>query len=268
MAEYYYRVDPRLVHATVTNAWVPELRVERLVVIDDQVVQDRRRMNILSMSAMEEVEVEFTPATKATGTCSREREGDALVLFSSLDGVQAAVRAGLELDELNVGHLPAINGSSAMHPAVFLGPKDLALLQSLHQAGTRVYIQPLPHDPPISPLGIPRPIQVKRPRRRTDPPERVAPAATARAEFQVVNERGLHLRAAHVLAHAASSYEGDVRVGRDGQLVNAKSLLGLTTLGAGKGTRLTVEVVGPRADGMLHRLGELFAGGFQEGSDP
>ena len=87
-----------------------------------------------------------------------------------------------------------------------------------------------------------------------------------KAQLEVVNERGLHLRAAHVLAQLVSGMEAEVRVGRAKELVNAKSLLGLTTLGAVQGTMLDVEVEGPKARASMDRIKALFASGFEEGA--
>jgi len=260
----FFRVDPRLVHATVMNAWVPELLVRHIVVADGPLMEDPRRRNILHMSAMEEVEVSFAREEDLGSHLSRlDSSGNVLVMFTSVASVEAAVAAGAPVDELNVGHLPAVNGASAMHPAVYLGPEDVRRLGQLSRDGVRVYVQPLPHDPAVSPVGIPRPVPVRRPRRPGGAP--AGSAGVASAEVEVVNERGLHLRAAHVLADFVGQYEGQVRVGRPEQLVNAKSLLGITTLGASRGTRLTVEVEGPDHDAFLERLRELFASGFEEG---
>jgi len=262
MAEIYYRVDPRLVHATVMNAWVPELEVGRLVIADGSVVGDARRRHILQMSAMDEVEVQFVTPDALPSVL--DGEVDALVLFSDVDGVMAAAESGVEIDELNVGHLPAIDGRSARHPAVHLGPRDMGQLEKLQARGTQVYLQPLPNDPPLAPFGIPRPVAVKRPRR---PARRSASQGGTRGRrLQIVNERGLHLRAAHVLAHAAGKMACEVRVGREGRMVNAKSLLGLTTLGATRGSWLDVEVEGKGAAEALDELERLFARGFEEGA--
>ncbi|MEM1024123.1 MAG: HPr family phosphocarrier protein [Myxococcota bacterium] len=264
MPEVYFRVDPRLVHATVMNAWVPELEVGRLVIADAKVLADPRRRHILHMSAMDEVEVEFVvPARLGL----RLKEGaDALVLFSDVDSVMAAAEGGLAIDELNVGHLPATDGRSARHPAVHLGPRDVGQLERLQKEGTRVYLQPLPNDPPLAPFGIPRPVAVKRPRRPA--PRSPSEGGVHRRRLQIVNERGLHLRAAHVLAHAAGKMSCEVRVGRNERMVNAKSLLGLTTLGAARGSWLDVEVEGPGAVGALDELEALFESGFTEGAGP
>jgi phosphocarrier protein len=89
---------------------------------------------------------------------------------------------------------------------------------------------------------------------------------TIKATLEVVNERGLHLRAAHVLAQLASKLEADVSVGKGTNLVNAKSLLGLTTLGATCGTKLDVVVTGAGARGAMEAIRDLFATGFYEGA--
>lgn len=264
LAMTFFRVDPRLVHATVMNAWVPELLVDHIVIADERIRDDARRRHILEMSAMEEVEVSFTrPADLRRHLDDLETSRNALVLFTGLEAVVAAVEAGAAIDELNVGHLPAVNGASAMHPAVYLGPEDVPRLEQLASAGVRVYVQPLPHDPAVSPVGIPRPVPVRRPRRRSS--VATSSPAVASAEVEVVNERGLHLRAAHVLAHFVGQYAGEVRVGRRDQLVNAKSLLGITTLGASRGTHLWVEVEGPGHEAFLEKVKALFASGFDEG---
>jgi phosphocarrier protein HPr len=266
LATTFFRVDPRLIHATVMNAWVPELMATHVVIADAEVQEDARRRHILEMSTLEEVELSFT-SEQELGQHLRalEASGNVLVLFTHVDAVARAVERGAEIDELNVGHLPAISGASPMHPAVHLGPEDLKRLQLLNAEGVRVYVQPLPHDSALSPIGIPRPVPVRRPRRRSSVASAASPGF-ATAEVEVVNERGLHLRAANVLAHFVSSYTGEVRVGRPGHLVNAKSLLGLTTLGAARGAQLVVEVEGPEQDEFLEKVRQLFAGGFDEGS--
>src|SRR5262245_11652835 len=53
-----YRVDPRLVHATLMNAWVPSISAQQLVIVDTEVASDPRARNILAMSAMD-VPIEF-----------------------------------------------------------------------------------------------------------------------------------------------------------------------------------------------------------------
>ncbi|MEO1235020.1 MAG: HPr family phosphocarrier protein, partial [Myxococcota bacterium] len=91
--------------------------------------------------------------------------------------------------------------------------------------------------------------------------------ARCAGQVEVVNERGLHLRAAHLLAQLSGQYEASVQVGWSGHMVNAKSLLGITTLGASKGSQLGLEVEGPDAEAAFAAIKELFACGFEEGTE-
>ncbi len=83
-------------------------------------------------------------------------------------------------------------------------------------------------------------------------------------EAEIVNKLGLHARASAKLTETASGFVSEVWLARNGRRVNAKSILGVMMLAAGKGTRVTVETEGPDADQALQALLGLIAGGFGE----
>ena len=88
------------------------------------------------------------------------------------------------------------------------------------------------------------------------------------AEVDVPNRLGLHARAAARFVHAANTFESRIVVGvagRGGADVNGKSILGLLTLAASRGTRLRVAADGADAQSAVDRLTKLVAGGFGEG---
>ena len=59
-------------------------------------------------------------------------------------------------------------------------------------------------------------------------------------------------------------FESDVQINVNGQRVNAKSIMGLLTLAAAQGTRMTVTAQGPDADQAMLAVRELIASGFGE----
>lgn len=85
-------------------------------------------------------------------------------------------------------------------------------------------------------------------------------------ELELVNELGLHARAAAKFVHMASQYPCQVEVELDGTRVDAKSILGLLLLAAPVGTRLIVRCTGERETAALQALAELVAGRFGEPS--
>jgi phosphocarrier protein len=84
-------------------------------------------------------------------------------------------------------------------------------------------------------------------------------------EVKITNKLGLHARAAAKLVHTANVYTSDVFIGGDHEEVNAKSILGLLTLAASKGTTLTVRAEGPDEADAVEALVGLFRDKFGEG---
>jgi len=87
---------------------------------------------------------------------------------------------------------------------------------------------------------------------------------TASAVVDICNSRGLHARASAKFVKLASEYEADIRVTRDGVTVNALSIMGLLTLGAGNGCGVTIEAEGPDAAAAVGALRDLVARRFDE----
>ena len=76
-------------------------------------------------------------------------------------------------------------------------------------------------------------------------------------EVTIVNRLGLHARAAAKFVHLASGFTSRVTVSRDGTRVDGKSILGLLTLAASKGTKLHVIIQGDDEAEAALRISEL-----------
>jgi phosphocarrier protein len=85
------------------------------------------------------------------------------------------------------------------------------------------------------------------------------------AELTVTNKLGLHARASAKLTQVASQFAAEVWLTRNGRRVNAKSIMGVMMLAAGRGAALTVEAEGADAEAALAAIRELVAGKFGEG---
>ncbi len=81
-------------------------------------------------------------------------------------------------------------------------------------------------------------------------------------EVEIVNTRGLNARASRKLAQLAVKYRCVVSLTRNGRKVNAKSLMGLIVLAAGKGSHLVLETHGSDETEALDAIVALIAGGF------
>ena len=84
-------------------------------------------------------------------------------------------------------------------------------------------------------------------------------------EVEIVNKLGLHARASAKLTQLAAKYQSDVQMSRNGRKVNAKSIMGVMMLAAGKGAKVVVEVDGPdeseAMDAIIALVGDYFGEG-------
>lgn len=83
-------------------------------------------------------------------------------------------------------------------------------------------------------------------------------------EIIIVNKLGLHARAAAKFVNLASSFESEINLGRNGQRVNGKSIMGVMMLAASKGTTLELSAEGSDAEMALQQLETLVAERFGE----
>ncbi len=87
----------------------------------------------------------------------------------------------------------------------------------------------------------------------------------ATGRFTIVNQLGLHARAATKLVQLASKYPCEVEVAREDQAANGKSVMGVLLLCGSKGTVIDVRARGEQAEDCVRAIGALIAGKFGEG---
>ena len=86
---------------------------------------------------------------------------------------------------------------------------------------------------------------------------------TARS-LEIVNEKGLHARAAAKFVEVVEAHDAGAQVEKDGMRVAGDSIMGLLTLGAARGATITVETDGADAVRLAEALEKLVANGFGE----
>lgn len=80
----------------------------------------------------------------------------------------------------------------------------------------------------------------------------------------IINPTGLHARPAALFVKAASGFKSAIRVIFDGREADAKSILGVMTLGIKQNSQVTLRAEGEDAENAIETLAALIANGFQE----
>jgi phosphocarrier protein HPr len=92
----------------------------------------------------------------------------------------------------------------------------------------------------------------------------MSPMSRCVATVEVVNKRGLHARASAKLVECAARFKSHITVGKDGQCVDARSIMGLMLLAAPIGTSIEISAAGEDAKEALTAIVALVEAKFGE----
>ncbi len=83
-------------------------------------------------------------------------------------------------------------------------------------------------------------------------------------EVTIINRSGLHTRPAATLVKTAAKFKSDFFINKDGMEINGKSIIGVMTLAAEQGAKLTLRFLGPDEEEAARCVVDLIERGFDE----
>ena len=87
---------------------------------------------------------------------------------------------------------------------------------------------------------------------------------TVGQEVVIRNEMGLHARSAGKIVKISEKFESQIRLCRDGNVADGKSILDILTLACPKGSVIRLEATGPDAELAIREIAGLISRGFEE----
>jgi mannose/fructose/N-acetylgalactosamine-specific phosphotransferase system component IIB len=147
-----FRIDDRLIHGQVVEAWVPYLKAEEIVVVSDEIAADELRRTIMRFSTPEGVSLTILPVAEALIYLSGDKGGrNALVLLPGLKEAADMISRGLPMRSLNIGGMHYSAGKNfSIGKAIFLSEEDRGYLKSISAAGVELEGRGVPTDKPIN----------------------------------------------------------------------------------------------------------------------
>ncbi len=85
-----------------------------------------------------------------------------------------------------------------------------------------------------------------------------------RKKIEIKNRLGMHARASALLVETVNRFSADVKISKDDNVVNARSIMGVLTLGAAKGSKIRVETRGDDAQEAMLAIEQLIEDKFRE----
>ncbi len=142
------RIDNRLIHGQVIEAWVPHVHADHIVVVDDDVAVDPLQRSILELATPSNIQLDICTVDQAVrmyreGSFSRTHT---IVLFANPQEAFAAFDAGFGFSVLNVGNLHYAEGKKRVTQSVCCNREEMSILRRFAQSGVTVEIRAVPRD--------------------------------------------------------------------------------------------------------------------------
>ncbi|HLL55037.1 MAG TPA: PTS sugar transporter subunit IIB [Myxococcaceae bacterium] len=143
------RVDNRLIHGQVIEAWLPHLRVEHLVVADDEACENALMREAMKMAVPSTIEVTIRPLAEVDYRALVGDKKKTLLLMRDVSNVVEAREKGLPVQHVNLGNVHFSAGRKQVSASVFLSPTELVQLKMLAEQGAEVEARGVPTDRPV-----------------------------------------------------------------------------------------------------------------------
>ena len=128
----WFRVDFRLVHCLVIEAWLPYTGSKHLIVANDELAGDMLRQQIVELAVPQRITTHFVPVRDLAATLDRCGD-DSFVLFANCQDARRACDDGIEMSVLNMGNLHYGPDKLQVLPHVALSVQDREDLRIIRQ---------------------------------------------------------------------------------------------------------------------------------------
>ena len=146
------RIDSRLIHGQVLEAWVPHVRADCIVVVNDEAANTPLQRMIMQAAVPRDILLEISAVDAAPALLASPELGRRRVLLLFVDAADAlrACRLKVGYDKLNLGNMHAAEGKARYNCTIALDQCDIDRLSEIEATGVRVVAQCVPADREVS----------------------------------------------------------------------------------------------------------------------
>lgn len=140
------RIDERLLHGQVVVSWIPYLKADEVLIVDDEYANDDFMSLLIKNAAPDNVKVQVLDYLNATDYLnSDDKETRILILLRSVEYLKKLIDSGVVLHKINVGNLSSSPDREQYYNSVYLSNTELNLLKEIAKQSD-VEIKMLPND--------------------------------------------------------------------------------------------------------------------------
>jgi len=142
------RIDCRLVHGQVVEAWIPHVKANSLIVANDEIEANPVLRSVMELAVPVGVKARFCRLDQVTKMLKEaDRAGErSILLVSNASDAMRARKDGAGFTVLNIGNLHFEEGKVQITSSVFFTPEDFNALQWFRSNGVSVYVKGTPFE--------------------------------------------------------------------------------------------------------------------------
>ena len=140
----FTRVDNRLIHGQVVQAWLPKIKTDKVLVISKQAAHNTFMAKMMRLALPQGYALDILEAAKALETLKNDQEKKVFLLVEDLTQLLELVEQGLVLQKVNIGNTQYEEGKKEFAAGVYFGKEDLAIISKLKNRSIVFSIKALP----------------------------------------------------------------------------------------------------------------------------
>jgi PTS system mannose-specific IIB component len=145
----FLRIDDRLIHGQVIVGWLPEIKPDRLVVVNDKISDDFMRQEMMALSVPPEIDLQFYSTSEIDDA---KVSSDTFILVASPQDAWSCLEKGIKPRRFNVGGMHSRDNKEEIFEALHLDHQDRKFFEMILESGIDPVFQPTPQNEPV-PLG-------------------------------------------------------------------------------------------------------------------
>lgn len=146
----FLRIDSRLIHGQVVEAWLPGLKVARVAVADDEAAHSPLMKVAMGLAVPPELEVDILPLRDTPFAAYAGDKMKTLLLLRDVQALLEARKLGLPQTRVNLGNVHHGPMRRAVSTSVFLNAEEMDQLKRLHEDGWDIEARGVPSERPVT----------------------------------------------------------------------------------------------------------------------
>lgn len=145
------RIDDRLLHGQVVVSWIPYLKTNEIVIVDDEYAKDYFMATLIKDAAPENIVVHVLSVVEAAEYLIKNDDGSRILILSRyIENIAKLIELNVPINKLNIGGLGNAPGRKRYLNSIHLSDEEINILKEIANKNVAVEIKMLPKDKALS----------------------------------------------------------------------------------------------------------------------